>query len=224
MNKLVILTIVTLFFLAVILPLTLTFAIRLIPGGVQPPLGNTVKIYDQFVYSEFFISPQDYLTGIGISIKNPNFANKKNAVLNLYDDGNKLIRSVILNGQNIADGKFVKILFDPIINSKDKKFTWSMISAESTFDDALELFLTDKKPSWSLDFKINEKISEGGLSYVTLHRPSSYIEVLDKVINGFISKIKGDNIFFLIYGLLILSLVGALYFPNLNKIIRKDRL
>lgn len=224
MNKLVIVSIILLFFLIILLPVSLTFAIRLIPGGIQPSLGNTIKIYDQYVYYQSFISPADNLVGIGTSIKNPNFANKKNVVINLYDDNDKLVRVVTLNGQNIADGKFVKILFEPITSSKNKKFSWSILSPESTFDDALELFLTDKKPSWSLDFRVNEKLAENELSYITLHRPSSYKEVLSKVINGLVSKIKGDNIFFLVYGLLLLSLIGALYFPNFNQVIGKNRL
>lgn len=210
-------------FMIIILPVSLTFLIKLIPGGIQPSLVNTKKIYGQYVYSQSFISPDDNLTGIGTSIKNPNFANKKKLTINLYDDQGTLIRTAILNGQNIADGKFVKILFEPILNSKNKTFIWSALSSDSTFDDALEFFLTDKQPSWSLEFRVNDIVSENGVSYVTLHKPSNFTEVLTKVISGWINKIKADSSFFLAYGLLLLGLTGALYFPNLHRLIGKNR-
>lgn len=222
MNKLIILSLSFVFLMIVVLPLGLTLLIKVIPGGVQPPLGNTEKIYEGIVLSQTFISPEDNLTGIGVSIKNPNFANRKKTTINIYDEGDKLIRTIILNGQNIADGKFVRILFEPIIDSKNKKFTWSILSPESVFTDALEVFLTDKQPTWSLDFRVDHKISPGGLSYVTLHRRHP-AEVLTKVISGWIYKITEDGVFFLAYGLLLLGLISALYFPNLRRFIGKNK-
>lgn len=222
-SKLIILSISFIILMLIILPIGLTFAIKLIPGGIQPPLVNTKKIYGQYVYYQSFISPDDNLTGVGTSIKNPNFANKKELIINLYDEKNTLIRTIVLNGQNLADGNFVKILFEPVLNSKNKKFTWSALSYESTFDDALELFLTDKQPAWSLEFRVNNAISEGGVSYVTLHKPLNSTEVLNKIINGLVSRIKADRGFFLVYSILILGLIGALYFPNLHQFIKKNR-
>ncbi len=224
MNKLVILSLSFVLLMVLILPLSLTLLIKIIPGGIQPSLGNTEKIYGVISLSQAFISPKDNLTGIGVSIKNPNFANKKKTTVSIYDDGNRLIRTIILNGQNIADGKFVKILFDPIKDSRNKKFVWLVSSPESNFDDALQIFLTDNRPQWSLDLQVNNKTSEQVLSYVTLHRPSNSTEVLVEVMSGWVEKIKGDNIFFLMYFIVILSLASVLYFPNLYKIIRKNKL
>lgn len=222
MNKYIIACISILILVLTVLPALATFVIKVIPGGVQPSLGNTVKIYDSLSYSQSFVSPENNLTGVGVSIKNPNFANKKNLSVKLLDEDDKLIREVTLNGQNIADGKFVKILFEPILDSRGKKFTWSVSSKESLFTDALEIFITDKKPSWSLDLKENDKVVPDGLSYVTLHRPLSATEVLTTVINGLINKILLDGIFFAIWGLMLLGLVGMLYLPNLRRVIRKN--
>lgn len=222
MNKLIAFSIIILFLVLVVLPMIATLTIKVIPGGVQPSLGNTVKIYDQYVYSQSFISPDNNLTGIGTSIKNPNFANKKRAFVNLLDDQNKLVRTVTLNGTNIADGKFVKILFDPILDSKDKKYTWTMHSFDSTFDDALELFITNNKPSWSLEFKVNENQVKDGISYITLHRPKSKTEVLQRVTGEWANKIKEDSIFFIIYALVIIVLGFIVISPNLNRRAGKD--
>lgn len=214
MNKLVILCKIFIFVLLIVIPISLTFAIKIIPGGVQPPLGNTKKVYGDFTLSQVFISPRDNLTGIGVSIKNPNFANKKNAFVKISDDSKKVVREVTLNGQNIADGKFVKILFEPIPNAKDKKFVWSISSTDSTFDDALEIFLTNKQPTWSKEFKVNDKVEPDGLSYVTLHKPLNSTEVLNTVIGGWIYKITQDRIFAVFYLLLIGCLSGAVIFSK----------
>lgn len=205
-KKIIILSISFVLFMLLILPLTLTFLIRIIPGGVQPSLGNTEKIYSDIILSQSFISPEDNLVGIGVSIKNPNFANKKKLLFQIFDDEN-LIKTIDLNGQNIADGKFVKILFEPIKSAKNKKFVWSVSSAESSLDEALEIFLTDKKPSWSLDLKITDKLSDQTLSYVTLHQPLNRTEVLGKVVKGWIDKIIKDSIFFSVYAFILLVLL-----------------
>lgn len=216
-NKAVVVTILFVFFIIIILPLVLTFLIRIIPGGIQPSLVNTKKIYGQLDYHQEFISPENNLGGIGVSIKNPNFANKKAVLFNLYK-GQEIIRKVILNGQNIADGKFVKILFDPIKDSKDQGFTWSISSPDSTFEDATEIFLTDRKPTWSRDLKINNEISEQGFSYVTLHRAVSPTEVLVRVIKEWIYKVQADRLFLVGWTILIIVLLGAIFakFPPRN--------
>lgn len=206
MKILVILTTIFVLTLVTFLPISLTFGIKFIPGGTQPSLGNTISIYEHFTLSQSFISTKDNLAGIGVSIKNPNFANKKQAFVNIYDSDNKIIRSITLNGQNIADGKFVKIFFDPIREAYNKRFIWSISSPASNFDDALQIFLTNNKPDWSLDFKVGDKLSDESLSYVTLHRPKNLTEVAAKVLSDWTNKLAGDSVFFITY-LLVTSIV-----------------
>lgn len=212
MKKLVILTTIFVLSLVTVLPIGLTFGIKFIPGGVQPSLGNTKSIYEEFTLSQSFISVKDNLAGIGVSIKNPNFANKKQAFVNIYDSDDKVIRSVTLNGQNIADGKFVKIFFDPIKDSGSREFTWSISSPTSNFEDALQIFLTTDKPEWSLDFKVGEKLTDESLSYVTLHRRENLTEVATKVLSNWANKLAGDRTFFITYFLLISILSGSIIY------------
>lgn len=209
----------TIFILLLItyIPFGLTFGIKLIPVGIQPSLGDTERIYEQNTLSQSFISKKDNLAGIGVSIKNPNFANKKNALVSIYDSEKNLIRSITLNGQNIADGKFVKILFDPIKDSEGKIFTWSIESPTSNFDDALEIFLTQNKPEWSLDFKVGEKLTDKSLSYVTLHRPKTMTEVAAKVLSSWINRLTADTSFFISYFLVISILVSFFLYLTLRK-------
>ncbi len=214
MKKLIILSSIFVLFLLVVIPVLLTFSIRTIPGGVQPSLGNTQKIYGDFTLSQAFVSPEDNLTGIGVSIKNPNFANKKNTQVEILDENNNILRKVTLNGQNIADGNFVKIIFDPITSARDKKFIWFTSSKESTFDDALEIFLTKDKPTWSLDLQVNGKIQQDTLSYVTLHKSGSPTAVLKTVFRGWLDKFTGDKLFLISYLVLILFLTGCFIFSK----------
>ncbi len=202
--KFVIFAISFVIFLIVILPIALTFAVRNIPGDVQPSLKDTKKIYGQYTYYQSLISTRDNLAGIGVSLKNPRLANKHETIFNLYDQNNTLIRKITLKGENIADGQFVKILFEPIASSLNKKFTWSIASPDSSKDDGLEVFLTDKKPVWSQEFMVNQKLSEDSLSYVTLHKPSNATEVLRMVLVDFSTKVNGDRIFFMVMGILVI--------------------
>ena len=212
MKRLTIFAIIFVFLLIVIIPVILVFGIKYIPSGTQPSLGNTKKIYGEIVLSQSFISEKDNLSGIGVSIKNPNFANKKEARVNIYDGEEKLIRTVALNGQNIADGKFVKILFEPILDSKGKEFSWTFSSPESVFEDALEIFLTNDPPSWSLDLKVSGQVEDGGLSYVTLHKVASHTEVLEMILSGWLNNLVQDKPFFITYSLLIVTSVGTLIY------------
>lgn len=212
MKKLVFLTIAFVVILVFIIPTILSFGIKYIPSGTQPSLGNTKKIYGEIVLSQSFISEKDNLSGIGVSIKNPNFANKKEARVNIYDGEEKLIRTIVLNGQNIADGKFVKILFDPIRNSKDKRYSWVISSPESVFEDALEIFLTNNPPSWSLDLKVSGNLAEESLSYVTLHKVANPTEVLGMISSGWINNLVQDKLFLMTYTLLILTSIGTLIY------------
>lgn len=195
--------------LIVIIPFGSVFGIRYLPGGIQPSLTNTEKIYDQVTLTQSFISPKDNLEGIGVSIKNPNFANKKDVTFKIYDENHDLVRTVVLNGKNIADGKFVKIFFEPINDSLNRKFTWFISSPDSKFEDALEIFLTDNKPNWSEELKVGEKLTPDSLSYITLHKVKNSTEVLNLIILGLINRLIQDRIFFVVYSLfLIILLVG----------------
>lgn len=214
MNKLIIFTVIFIIFLIIVIPVSLSVMIRFIPSGTQPPLRDTEKIYGSFILTQKFISDMDNLAGIGVSIKNPNYKNKKEVKIKIFDSEDKLIRSVILNGQNIADGEFVKIMFDPISDSK-KVYSWSIESGESTVEDALEIFLTDQKPPWSLEFKVGKSEANYGLSYVTFHKVKPLV-VLNKVFSGWFTNLFSDRSFFVFYVSTILIIISSLLYLNFS--------
>lgn len=208
--KLALITTLLIISLLTLIPIGLTFGIKYLPGGVQPSLGNTQKIYKDIEVSEDFISPKDNLSGIGTSIKNPNFANKENLTLNLYDDRGELLRSITVNGKNIADGKFVKLFFDPINYSEDKKFTLTFSSPASSYEDSLELFLANEKPSWNLQYRVKSEVIDKELSFVTLHNLSSSTQVLSLVWGNFVKKFFEDR-YFAIFYLFLLSAISLAF-------------
>jgi hypothetical protein len=216
MNKLITFTVILTFCLIILFPIILSFGIRYIPSGIQPSLGIAKKIYKDYVLSQDFISLEDRLVGIGTSIKNPNFANKKNAIINIYDDNNNLIRTVTISGKNIADGDFVKILFQPIENSKNKKFAWTISSPESSTDDALEIFLTDDKVNWSLQLKVNNGLVKQTIPFVTFHKPKNLTQVFSIILSDVLSRFKEDWPFAVSYTLIVLGLSGTIIYQTIR--------
>lgn len=212
MRKLISFTTFFVLFLIVILPLFLSFFIKFIPVGIQPPLTTTKRIYEAIILSQQFVALEDNLAGIGVSLKNPRFANKKNVYINILDNQNNIIRKITLNGQNIADGNFDKIFFEPIKDSRNKQFTWSIFSPDSNKDDAIEVFLTNREPFWSLEFKENSNLNSSGesLSYLTLYMPKT-IEITKRIGSELINNLTKDVTFSIDYSLLILILITYLF-------------
>lgn len=209
----IILTISFVIFSIIFVPAILVFGIRFIPSGIQPSLKTTQGIYKDIKLSQSFMSEEDNLSGIGVSIKNPQLINKKNIYIKLLDKNNNLLREVTLNGKNIADGEFVKITFDPIKDSKNRKFIWVTEAPDASKDDSLEIFLTDRKGEWSLEYKVNDEISDMSLSYVTLHKPDSKLQILKIILLGFSSNLKDDLPFLISY----LTLLAILLFLVVKK-------
>ncbi len=193
--------------LVMLIPIVLTLGIQYLPGEIQPSLVSTQKIYGTQTIYQSFISPEDNFSGVGVSLKNPNLENKEDVVVKIYDDKNNLLRSSILNGKTIDDGKFVKFLFEPIQHSKDQKFVWSIAASNAPFEKALEVFLTRDNPSWILDLKLNDQLSEEDLSFVTLHKVSSFKQLMVLVYSNWLRKLTSDIPFLFIYLILLVGLM-----------------
>lgn len=218
MNRSIIFIIMFILIFLFVLPLLLTFAIRVIPNDAQPSLNDTKKIYGEIILSQAFKSLRDNLSGIGTSIKNPNFANKKDIKVEIYEEGkSQPLRRVMLSGKNTADGKFVKIKFDPILDSKDKKYSWTISSPDASEVDAIEVFVTNNKPTWSLELKINNELSEESISYVSLHTVKNPTEILFMVFSDWKNKLTKDLVFLIPYSLTILLILLLLIFPKIRR-------
>lgn len=190
-------------FLALFLPAILLIGMRYVSVNMQPPLEQTAKIYKDFTLSQSFISQVNKLTGIGMSIKNPNLNNKKDIDLSLYQD-NKLIRTSTLNGSHIEDGGFVKFFFDPVSESANKEFLFTLSSPSSEEGESLQPFYTLKKPAESKSFKIQDQEIDGSISFVSFYKPASFLGLTFDVYLKWLNRFFADLIFSLFFLSLIL--------------------
>lgn len=190
MKKMIWFTTLSVIFSVLILPGLLALGVKYLPSGVQPPLHKTKDVYGERFISQEFTSFRSNLTGIAMTVKNPNLKNKKDVFLHVYDENSEVLRETKLNGANIEDGNFVKFLFNPISDSKGKAYKFIITSPESGEGEVLPIFYTDEKPVWSglMMFEDNEGI-EGSVSFVTLHKPESKLEVVSEIYSDLFSRL-----------------------------------
>ena len=139
--------------LVLIIPAFLALGIKMIPNDFQASFDDSQKVYKDREISQNFIADKDYLSGLGVSIRNLNLMNKKDIVMSLRKENN-LIREVALNGGVIGDGQLVKFIFDPITDSKGQTYKLVFSAGDSNIDEALEIFLTKSFPGASVTKKV----------------------------------------------------------------------
>ncbi len=190
MQKFSIFTIFVIISLLFGVPTLMASLIKMIPANDQPGYGQMgrVSVYGDRTFTQYFISKQKNLTSVATTIKNPNLHNKKDVFFKLYDMENTLVRSVTMNGFNIGDGDFVKIIFDPIVDSENKKYYFTLSSPSAGEEEIIEIFLTAKTPE-ILEYIYDEETKEGGAPIVTFHKPESRLETIKSVYSNLFSKL-----------------------------------
>lgn len=183
-------TILTILFLIFVLPILMIVPIKMVPSGDQPGYGDLgrVSVYGLRDFKQVFLSKDNNLTAIATTIKNPNLKNKKDILFKLYEENNNLVRNVILNGFNIGDGDFVKIVFEPIADSKDKKYYFVISSPTAGEEEIIELFLI-KPTNEVIEYTYDEETKLGGIPMVTFHKPESLSSSIKAIFFNIFSKI-----------------------------------
>lgn len=209
-------TYLTFFIFSIILiPFLLSLFIKEIPNDSQPSLEGTQIIYKGVVVLQSFTSEIDNLSGLGMSIKNPYFRNRKDLTLNILD-GKQVIRTITINGANIPDGDLLKIQFDPVINSDNKKYSFELIASNTPDGEALEVFLTSRKASWIGDFYVNSEKQDATLSFFTYHKPSNVLITSSEIFISLVKRLFADLPFAIFYIVLVGGLAGYLVYPRKN--------
>ncbi|MDI6785142.1 MAG: hypothetical protein QMD92_00375 [bacterium] len=183
-------TSISIMFLLFIIPGLMAGLIDMIPAGDQPgySVDSRASIYRDRYFTQYFISKDKNLTAVATSIKNPNLKNKKNIIFNLYDDKNVLTRTTTLNGMNIEDGSFIKIIFEKIPDSKNKKYHFTLSSPDAGEEETIEVFLTGPTNE-ILNYIYDEVNKPGGTPMVTFHKPDSSPETIKLVYINWFSKL-----------------------------------
>jgi hypothetical protein len=190
MKKIIWFTTISILFLVFLMPAVMASVINMIPSGDQPGYDGSsrVSIYGEYEFKQKFVSKYKNLVAVGTSIKNPNLANKKEIIFNLYDENNTLIRSAILSGKNIEDGDFVKFVFDEVNNSTGKTFIFTISSKTSGPGEIIEVFLVKPTPH-VIEYSYNKETKEGGAPIVTFHKPDSRLETIKLVYLNLLSRL-----------------------------------
>lgn len=191
MKKMIWLTTIFVLFLVLVVPGVLAVTLDMIPAGDQPGYNSNqrLSIYGERIVSQKFISKEKNLTAIGTSIRNPNLKNKKEIILNLYDESNKLIRTSTLNGQNFQDGDFVKFIFQPTTDSINRTYSFTISSPLAGPEETIEVFYFDTPTENILEYTYDEKSYPGGLPIVTFHKPDSKFQVVRKIYSNLFSRL-----------------------------------
>lgn len=147
MNKHIIYTSVFVIFLIFILPVISLLPISYVPGNTQPGfIGRSTKnVYGDITVKQEFVSIKNNLSGIGLSIKNPSNANHNEIFVKVFTENGIELRSTSLNGYSIQDGSFVKFIFDPIVDSKNKNYYFEVSSKDSSDLNAMGPFWEENK-------------------------------------------------------------------------------
>lgn len=196
-------------------PAILSAGISYLPERIQPEMEATQRIFGAATLNQEFLSKKSNLAGIGLSIKNPYFRNKKDLLFSIKNDKGKTIRSVVHSGKNINDGNFLIIKFDPIIDSKDKNFSFELFSPDSADDDSLEVFISKNPESQGSNFKVNNEYSDWSLAYVTYYKQRNPILNWVEIYKNALLRFSQDTGFFMLYVFLItlaLSILMRGYF------------
>lgn len=203
MKKMIWLTTLLVLFLVFIVPGILALALDMIPASDQPGYNSNqrLSIYGKREVSQKFISQEASLTAIGTSIRNPNLKNKKEIIFNLYDEKKSLVRTSILNGQNVPDGAFVKFVFQPIPDSLRKSYLFTIASPEAGPEETIEVFYIDSPTESILEYTYDEKTYLGGFPLVTFHKPESKWEIVKSVYSSWLSRLLSGipDLHFLIF-------------------------
>ncbi|MBI2600840.1 hypothetical protein HYW42_02705 [Candidatus Daviesbacteria bacterium] len=193
--------------LLLIIPLVLSLFLNNIPNDFQPSLTTTQHIYHGMDITQEFVSEDNNLVGIGMSIKNPYYRNRKDLIFSLFSAGKQELRRVVLNGKTIKDGEFVEIIFEPIKDAKNKDFIFKMSAPNVASQESLEVFLTNNSPSWSKNFFVKSDIQDTDVSFVTLHGFNNRFALYFEIIKGWIGRFFADTIFFAFYWISVLILM-----------------
>lgn len=191
MKKLIWFTTIAVLFLIFIAPAVFALGIKLIPGEDQPGYNSDqrLSIYRDRVITQKFTSHSANLSAMGTSIRNPNLKNKKDIILTLFSEKMEVVRTSVLNGQNVEDGNFIKFVFDVIPDSKDKTYIFTLASPDAGPEETIEVFYTQTMPSWIEQYSYDKNIYPGGLPIVLYFKPVSKAAVIKAIYSDLFSRL-----------------------------------
>lgn len=192
MKKMIWLTIISVLAIVFVVPALLAMSLSMIPANVQPGYDPNIRlsIYSDRVFVQKFKSGIPNLTAVGLSIRNPNLKNKSDIIFNIYNLDGTLVRGVTINGQNLEDGSFIKLVFPAISDSQGKEYLFSISSPGAGAEETIEVFITKEGgDSGIIEYSYDGKDYVGGTPIVLYGKPESKISVVRSVYVNWLSRL-----------------------------------
>lgn len=202
-----------------IIPFASSLLIRYIPENSQPSLDQTVKVYGKQTVSQSIKVGHNGFSQIGLSIKNPNLANKKDITLTVTENGT-VIHHATLNGAHIPDGKFMKFTFDPIFGSNNKTFQITIAAHDANINDTLEIFVTKEIESEVL---VGDDKIPGSLSLVSYYKSPTFLYPFSQIIHNVLVRFGLDLPFTVSYLVVVLGCLLYLVLQSSAASFLKDK-
>jgi len=178
--------------LVFIVPAILVMGLKMIPGNIQPGFDSNVRIsiYRDRVFSQKFISKVNNMTAIGVSIRNPNLKNKADIIFNLHDSEGFTLRTVMINGQNLEDGSFTKLVFAPVPDSLGEEYFFTISSPAAGPEETIEVFIIEPDDlSGITEYSYLEETHSGGTPIVVYEKPGSKLNTVKAVYSSWLSRL-----------------------------------
>jgi hypothetical protein len=177
------------------LPALLSFGLNFVPYSFQPPFLGSERLFDDAPLTQEFISPQDNLAAIGVSIRNFNLQSKGDVTLEVILDKNVIRRSVV-NRERIKDGDMVIFKFDKIEDSSGKNFVFRLSTLGVDKQKAFEVYTTADKQDFAGDLKVGEYVVEKPISFLLYFAPESRLSLIRDIYTSWILRFSQDPSFF----------------------------
>jgi len=211
------LTLYSLSFAAVVvlLPFFSALLINYVSYDTQPSLDKTQNLSQKITIRQSFIAKDNSLKSIGMSIKNPVYANKSDVFISVYNKDNSKIVSSKLSGVNIADGNFVKFVFPTTLLEVGEKYYFDLSSPSTSEETPYGVYISDNS---LFENHIRNKVEdEGAVSYVIFYEPDSQLGLATDIYKKVLLRFFSDHPFSTFYTILISSiLVGILLSKKSN--------
>lgn len=188
-----------------LIPVGLAFFIEKVPLNIQPGLEKTVSINKEQTVKQSFYVDQNNLSGVGLSIKNPNLMNKKDLYLEILED-EAVIRKVTVSGYSIGDGNFINFEFDPITNSANKEYSFLLSSPQTEVSESFSVYASEKDEKYNRGLLVNNEVQRGTSSFVIFTKSINPLNIVLSIYLDLVDRLFKDLVFAFFY----LGVIGLL--------------
>lgn len=198
-NKLALLIISELTFLAIILIVLPSIFIKERPGISQTSYNDTLSLDTKNSFSQEFISDKNNLRSISVLLKNPGLISKDQVKIELQNQNKEIIQTLNTSGISIGDPSWINFEFPYVNSKKGDKFTINISTDNPKMDN---LYVYGNRSSKNINFK-------------TIYTATNLKESFKNNIDHQLSQIKQRNLVQNISYLTIILLLAILFFLSL---------